>query len=229
MINDLHKICWLKFGKTVAQLETCANLFNIPPTSAWCWECSAWICPNSSDPEATANKVLAMSSDPSFGRRLSNTLDRTFQMHDDGWVRSTLHAGAHTALGAGALLKFDNDQAKKEFARAKEQWSRKDPNPFGRIEGPGSRAHETGRGILNSPRSKWPDNLHPIWLATVGSEWPSKWEQNTDLMRHCLEDQVGRRMHRLADACTSCAELWHMQSQTKSRFCTFLDCPWSLW
>ena len=80
---------------------------------------------------------------PGGFRSVSNFLDEKCQMHENGWVRSTIHAGWHAGAGVaasvnawrksdGLLNPGDQAQAKSEFARAKDQWDRVDNNKFGK-------------------------------------------------------------------------------------------------
>lgn len=103
-----------------------------------------------------APQYCSMSSKDSIGRLLSNSLDRNLGMHDNGCLRSSLHAGAHFALGIGALLKGDKSAAAKEFNRSKDQWDRVDNNKFGRTQGPGFRGDTAGRGLFSPSRSRSP-------------------------------------------------------------------------
>ena len=54
-------------------------------------------------------------------RHMSNTLGRKFDLNDSGCVRSTIHAGAHGAIGAFKFVTGDKDAASREFRRAMEQ------------------------------------------------------------------------------------------------------------
>jgi len=86
-----------------------------------------------------------MAYNPSGMRGVSNWLDDKCKLHQDGWFRSSIHAGWHAAAGVtasvnayvksdGLLNPGDQSQAKREFARAKEQWDRVDNNKFGRTK-----------------------------------------------------------------------------------------------
>mmetsp|Transcript_35144 Transcript_35144/g.65463 ORF Transcript_35144/g.65463 Transcript_35144/m.65463 type:complete len:90 (+) Transcript_35144:69-338(+) len=82
---------------------------------------------------------------PGGARSFSNWMDQKFDMHDNGWVRSSIHATWHAGAGAAASVNAwrksdglfnpgDQSHAKKEFARAKEQWDRVDNNKIGKTE-----------------------------------------------------------------------------------------------
>jgi hypothetical protein len=71
---------------------------------------------------------------PGGVRSFSNFLDDTFDMHQDGWVRSTIHAGWHAGAGVAASLNGNKENAQEEFHRAKEQWDRVDNNKFGKTK-----------------------------------------------------------------------------------------------
>eukprot|EP00438_Fugacium_kawagutii_P001438 Skav215659 [mRNA] locus=scaffold2880:213871:214134:- [translate_table: standard] len=82
---------------------------------------------------------------PGGFRSFSNFLDDKFDMHPNGWVRSTIHAGWHVGAGAaasvnawrksdGLLNPGDQTKAQLEFGRAKEQWDRVDNNKFGKTK-----------------------------------------------------------------------------------------------
>ena len=71
-------------------------------------------------------------------------------MHDNGWVRSTIHSGVHAGQGVAAKISGDKAEADRQFARAKEQWDRVDNNKFGKTTGPGYRGDNSGRGISRS-------------------------------------------------------------------------------
>lgn len=86
-----------------------------------------------------------MAYNPSGMRGVSNWLDDKCKLHQDGWIRSSIHAGWHATAGVAASVNAyvksdgwlnpgDQSQAKREFARAKEQWDRVDNNKFGRTK-----------------------------------------------------------------------------------------------
>ena len=82
---------------------------------------------------------------PGGARSVSNWMDQTFDMHENGWVRSSIHAGWHAGAGVvssvnswrksdGLFNPGDQSHARAEFARAEQQWRRVDNNKFGKTK-----------------------------------------------------------------------------------------------
>ncbi|CAE7038839.1 unnamed protein product [Symbiodinium sp. CCMP2592] len=82
---------------------------------------------------------------PGGFRSVSNWMDKKFDMHENGWVRSSIHAAWHGGAGVAASVNAwkksdglfnpgDQSQAKRQFSRAKEQWDRVDNNKFGKTK-----------------------------------------------------------------------------------------------